>query len=554
MKKRFTNRGKNKMKNIMKIAAFAVNVQGATNRLGSIKSTGYVVTKEDDPSFNSWLGGSEIRIPVDTNNFYIGGIPFSSLMGIENETDPKFNNWRQSSYNLYAGYNSWAGQKAVAIGIPWNIFNDDSDFYISTDGKGVQYYWRKDYMGPVYADRESVAIGDSAQARHPVSVAIGDQAYVGTLHTDYGRTFGLTFDRMEVTTTFSNNVFIVSTNIIEAAFTNWYDIGKYERLPAAGEWKKIVAGDPIADGGVTNTTDLYEQKEVSALPDQSYVTPEDWEMYNRIISGGQGDVDLFNAYYGVAVGSRAYVFGYHSVAYGHYAHASRPFSVAIGSESHVYSEGSQGFGYDTDIPNTSPYSLAIGMNASVDAGLTNAIVIGVPQVVDFTNLAYRADEGKIADRPKAIKSNSINFAFHGNGIQDFFIDGKSLQERIGSEARVVGNTRNEGTVSTESVRSALGLEDDNDIVFASGDGKIRLYTQSYLENSDDGEVHLDEIIINNKTLAEILGSQTPSGGADTEFRTKVMNAAATAQGAVNSATNMVQVKEALNTFFETIKQ
>ena len=63
-------------------------------------------------------------------------------------------------------------------------------------------------------------------------------------------------------------------------------------------------------------------------------------MYNRIISGGQGDVPLFDAYYGVAVGSRAYVFGYHSVAYGHYAHASRPFASAFGSESHVYSEGS----------------------------------------------------------------------------------------------------------------------------------------------------------------------------------------------------------------------
>ena len=187
------------------------------------------------------------------------------------------------------------------------------------------------------------------------------------------------------------------------------------------------------DGGTTNITDVYEQKESGTLQDISYVTPEDWEMYNRIISGGQGDVDLFNAYYGVAVGSRSYVFGYHSVAYGHYAHASRPFSIAIGSESHVYSEGSHGFGYDTDIHNTSPYSLAIGANASISAGMTNAIVIGVPHVVDFTNLTYRSTEGMVKDRPRAVKSNSINFAYHGNGIQDFFLDGVSLQHRFSSE-------------------------------------------------------------------------------------------------------------------------
>lgn len=388
-----------------------------------------------------------------------------------------------------------------------------------------------------------------------MSVAIGDQAIVGSLHTDYGRTFPVTLGKMEVLTSYSNGSVTVTTNKYANAFTNFYDIGQYERMPNAvrDSWTRI-SSETTQDGATTNVLEVYRQSEGGGLRDISYITPEEWDFYNRLIYGGQGTNHISDAFYGVAVGSRAYVFGYHSVAYGHYAHASRPFSVAIGSESHVYSEGSQAFGYDTDIPNTSPYSLAIGMNASVDAGLTNAIVIGVPQVVDFTNLTYRADEGKIADRPKAIKSNSINFAFHGNGIQDFYIDGKSLQERIGSEARVIGNTRNEGSVSMESVRSALGLEDDNDIVFASGDGKIRLYTQSYLENPDDGEVHLDEIIINNKTLAEILGSQTPSGGADTEFRTKVMNAAATAQGAVNSATNMVQVKEALNTFFETIKQ
>lgn len=555
-------------------AVFAMETQGATNRLGKIKSTDSVVVSEDDPWFFQWTGKDNFVWPFATTQtshgpgtftinpvnglggFWIGTNTLAELLQpkIEDEIDPDFNSFLDSSYNLKVGNDTYAGQKAVAIGIPWNTRSDESDFYVSIAGDGIAYYWRTDYMGAVQAERESVAIGDSAQARQPVSVAIGDQAIVGTLHTGDVRLQGLTFDRKLVTTTFSNDVTIVTTNTFKNAVTNYYEIGKYERLPAAGDWEKVSTGEPVVANGTTNITEIYEQKEVGGLYDISYVPPEEWDFYSRLIYGGQGHNYLNNALYGVAVGSRAYVFGYHSVAYGHYAHASRPFSVAIGSESHVYSEGSQAFGYDTDIPNTSPYSLAIGCNASINAGMTNAIVIGVPQVVDFTNLAYRAEEGRIKDRPRAIKSNSINFAFHGKGIQDFYIDGKSLQERIGSEARVIGNTRNDGTVSMESVRSALGLEDDNDIVFASCDGKIRLYTQSYLENTDNGEVHLDEIIINNKTLAEILGNQTPSGGADTEFRTKVMNAATTAQSAVNSATNMVQVKEALNTFFETIKQ
>lgn len=485
MKKRFTNRGKNKMKNIMKIAvaaicaAFAVNVQGATNRLGSIKSTGYVVTKEDDPSFNSWLGGSEIRIPVDTNNFYIGGIPFSNLMGLGNETDPVFTSFRNRDWSLYLGKNSVAGQKGIAIGFAGVSERSDVGFTYIYSGIDVPFWWRNDYLQDAYAARESVAIGDSAQARNPVSVAIGDQAIVGTLHTGSENMFGVPFDRMEVTTTISGETTTVTTNIIKNAYTNYYDVAKYERLPSPGDWKKTVSGTPIVEGGTTNITDIYEQKETGTLQDISYVTPEDWNMYNRIVSGGQGDVPLFDAYYGVAVGSRAYVFGYHSVAYGHYAHASRPFSVAIGSESHVYSEGSHGFGYDTDIPNTSPYSLAIGCNASVMAGMTNAIVIGVPQVVDFTNLAYRVDEGRIKYRPRAIKSNSINFAYHGNGTHDFFLDGVSLNDRLSSEVNVIGNGKS--SASEEGVKDALGITGDN-IVFASADGKIMLFTKSYIED------------------------------------------------------------------------
>lgn len=386
-----------------------------------------------------------------------------------------------------------------------------------------------------------------------MAVAIGDQAIVGSLHTDYGRTFPVTLDKMEVLTIYSNGSVTATTNKYANAFTNFYDIGQYERMPYAvrGSWTRI-SSETTQDGATTNVLEVYRQNEGGGLKDISYVPPEEWDFYNRLIYGGQGTNHLSDAFYGVAVGSRAYVFGYHSVAYGHYAHASRPFSVAIGSESHVYSEGSQAFGYHTIIPAGSPYSLAIGMNSTVDAGLTNAIVIGVPQVVDFTNVTYRADEGRISYVPKAVKSNSINFAYHGNGIQDFFLDGVSLKDRLSSEIKVMGNSK--GVTTEDSVKDALGITGDN-IVFASGDGKIMLFTKSYIEEQDNSDIHLDEIVINNKPLSQILAEQTPSGGADTEFRAKVQNAATVAQNELaTNATNMVQVKTILTNFFNTIKQ
>ena len=232
---------------------------------------------------------------------------------------------------------------------------------------------------------------------------------------------------MEVLTSYSNGSVTVTTNKYANAFTNFYDIGQYERMPNAvrDSWTRI-SSETTQDGATTNVLEVYRQSEGGGLRDISHITSEEWDFYNRLIYGGQGTNHISDAFYGVAVGSRAYVFGYHGMSLGHYSHVSRPFAHAIGSESHVYSEGSQGFGYHTIINQNSPYSLAIGMNSTVDAGLTNAIVIGVPQVVDFTNPVYRADEGRISYVPKAVKSNSINFAYHGNGIQDFFLDGVSL--------------------------------------------------------------------------------------------------------------------------------
>ena len=104
------------------------------------------------------------------------------------------------------------------------------------------------------------------------------------------------------------------------------------------------------------------------------------------------------------------------------------------------------------------------------------------------------------------------------------------------------------------MKDALGITGDN-IVFASGDGKIMFFTKSYIEEQDDSNIHLDEIVINNKPLSQILAEQAPSGGADTEFRAKVQNAADVAQNELaTNATNMVQVKAILTNFFDTIKQ
>ena len=233
------------------------------------------------------------------------------------------------------------------------------------------------------------------------------------------------------------------------------------------------------------------------MRDISYLDSDEWAYYNKIISGGQGDVPLTEAYYGVAIGSRSYVFGYHGVALGHYSHVSRPWGMAIGSEAHVYSEGAQGIGYDVDIATNSPYTLAIGHSATVASGITNAIVIGVPD-------ANIRDKNRMpATRPKAVKSNSINVVYHGNGIEDFYIDGKSLQTRLGSEVKVIGNSDKGGDITSDSVRDALGIDDGDHIVFASA-GKIMLYTKSYVEGIDTEDVHLDEIVINNKPLSQIL--------------------------------------------------
>ena len=245
------------------------------------------MTQEVDSVFTSWTNGNQVAFKADTNNFYIGGLPLSSLMGLGSETDPLFKRFKNSENNISVGSGTSASySQGLAIGVPAIPNREENGMTILYSKDGTRSYWRNDYIGDVYADRESVAVGDSAYAGNPVSVAIGDQAIVGKLHTDSNQMFGVPFDRMEVTTTISGETTTVTTNVTKNAYTNYFDIAKYEKLPGPGDWKKVASGTPIVEGGTTNITDIYEQRISGALNDISYVTPEDWEMYNRIVSGG----------------------------------------------------------------------------------------------------------------------------------------------------------------------------------------------------------------------------------------------------------------------------
>ena len=51
----------------------ALGANGATNRLGKVKNTEYVVTSESDPMFNSWTNEQDITFNNSSvNKFKIG--------------------------------------------------------------------------------------------------------------------------------------------------------------------------------------------------------------------------------------------------------------------------------------------------------------------------------------------------------------------------------------------------------------------------------------------------------------------------------------------------
>lgn len=455
---------------------------------------------------------------------------------VTQEVDRAFGTWQNDPIRIPAGYGAYADYKAVAIGNPMVITNRYQEITPDFTKEWPLGGWNPNFLGPTESLDRSVAVGNSAKALEQVSVAIGNQAIVGRLHKAQNILHVYTNRTMEVTSRDGN----VTTNYDVPGIVYQVDMSRLERLAQdAGSWRLIRTETP--EPGVTKTTyerNTYSLKDISCLDDWEY------DMYNQIVQSGQGPVNFLNSIYGVAIGSRAYVFGYHGLALGHYAHVSRPFGTAIGSESHVYSEGSQAFGFDTDIPEGSPYCLAIGVNASVDPGMTNAIVIGMPK------MGVRLTTGVMQDRPRAMKSNSINLVCNGNGISDFYIDNIPLQTRLGYETKVIGNTKPSTTM--QSVQDTLGLKGDDDIVVAAGDGKVRVFTKSYIERGADmdgiadEDPHLEEIVINGKTLKEILG--------DMGHNNKVRKAAEDARALMDRASNIVEVKSVLNGFFDAIKQ
>jgi hypothetical protein len=182
--------------------------------------------------------------------------------------------------------------------------------------------------------------------------------------------------------------------------------------------------------------------------------------------------------------------------------------------------------------------------------MTNAIVIGVPDA------SIRGSSGTPTQRPTAVKSNSINFVYHGDGLNDFFLDGVSLQDRLASEVKVVGNTK-EGTKPDEvdqAIRAIGNIPDDEDpLVFYSGDGGIYFFTKGYEDDSERHVGDVSKIFINGKPLSEIIGTSSSMDSRLDEYKTKVNVQAAAALGSVTNANNLSEIKAALTTFFTNIQ-
>ena len=183
--------------------------------------------------------------------------------------------------------------------------------------------------------------------------------------------------------------------------------------------------------------------------------------------------------------------------------------------------------------------------------MTNAIVIGVPDA------SRRNSSNYVSSRPTAIKPNSVNIVYHGNGIQDFFLDGVSLQDRLANEVKVVGNTKG-GTKPDDvdqAIRGIGNIPDNEDpLVFYSGDGGIYFFTKGYEEDSEANMGDISKIFINGKPLSEIIGGTSSHDADFAAYKTSVSNAAERAIAEVNDATNMTDIKSALTNFFNTIKQ
>lgn len=479
---------------------------------------------------------------------------------VTNEVDGIYaSDMKNATYGIKAGYgsrvdvpyllNRW---QSIAIG-PYtsttDYFPDEPNKYFVGGGYSV------DFAGPTVAFRDSVAIGAGAQARSQVSVAIGVRAMTDGLHGTNGiyssfRTANLV---VRTVTDQTNAVVSVETNRLDDTI-HTFDHGMYESVPYGREGYNTASNvTTVLDNGYKEKLTFLTQKWSAGQIDPRYATDEELYMYDLKFDPGQVDVNYKDAIYSVAMGYRAMCAGYHSLALGHYARTYRPSSIAAGPSTHVKSEGAVAFGYSSNIETNSPFSLAIGSRVLIDPCMTNAIVIGVPTV----NYAKRYAEGYkesrsphvYNSRPKAMKSNSINFVFNGDGLKDVFVDDVPMTDRIATEVQVVGNTSGgKGAQANivHQVNEAVGLpQDDKSIVMVSGSG-VKIFTEQYLddielattENERKAAPHygdVSQIEINGKKLSEILAEC--SNDAFDQYHATVTNAATIALESITTNTN-----------------
>lgn len=110
-------------------------------------------------------------------------------------------------------------------------------------------------------------------------------------------------------------------------------------------------------------------------------------------------------------------------------------------------------------------------------------------------------------------------------------------------------------VVDQTIREIGNIPNDEDpLVFYSGDGGIYFFTKGYEEDSEANVGDTSKIFINGKSLSEIIGGSSSHDADFAAYKTSVSNAAEVAINAINVSTNMSDVKSALTNFFNTIKQ
>lgn len=426
--------------------------------------------------------------------------------------------------------------------------------------------------GPTVAFRNSVALGAGAQARSQVAVAIGVRAMTSGLHGPSDRRENVIIYDMTVTTISNNtgHIVSVSTNYVANRYT--YDPAMYESLPyGRGTYKLSSTEYRRLDDENIEEVKTFVQNIAPGQIDPRYATPEELDMYDVIFNPGQPNVNYKDAIYSISLGYRALCAGYHSMALGHYSRAYRPHVMAIGPSTHVKSEGSIAMAYYSTIETNSPFCLALGSRINIDSGMTNAIVIGVPSV----NYDKRYKEGYkqtglpqvYSSNPKAMKSNSINFVFQGQGLKDVFVDDVPMTDRLASDVQMIGNLKSNGKLASAdqievAIRKMVGIpSEDASMVMFSAEGGLRIYTKEYIEAAEEWDLSsremetvrgsVDEIYINGESLPTII--RRIAGADVVDYKGKVSRAADAAKSSINSATNMQDVKNALNAFFDAIK-